>query len=245
VTGSAVLVDAWLQVILYPWEPSPAMLKAVLVAHADDLYGGKDWLPKVAGYQPDYEPLEHSPSLPQGWGRVDLDTLIPDGGGAALGRVFYREDHETSGVERRFSGGLTTWSDNLEIVDPNQDLIVVMAYTDAAGSEGATTAAVNNLNLTVVDGWGPGASHYYGNKFESGGFYSVRFPGSIGWALPDHLNNVEVIRVPAGEIDDDGFSVAVYAATLGGVGVPGLDGGAFNQDFALYIINAQEAGGGQ
>jgi len=39
--------------------------------------------------------------------------------------------------------------------------------------------------------------------------------------------------------------VADFAATLGWVGVPGLDGGAYNQDFALYIINAQQAGGGQ
>ncbi len=244
VTGSAVLVDAWLRSQPTPIEASPAMLKAMLVAHADDLYEGKDWLPEVA-YQTGFEILGHSPSAPQGWGRVNLNTLIPDNGGTPSGRLFYDEDHETVNVQRRFSGSLTTWSDNLEVADSNKDVIVVLAYTDKAGALGASTAAVNNLNLQVVDGGGPSASRYYGNKFILGTEYSRRFPGFIGWAWPDSLNNVEVIRIPTGEIVDEDFTVVVSAATLGGVGVPGLDGGGNNQDFALYVVNAFQEGGGQ
>ncbi len=244
VTGSAVLVDAWLQANLAPWKPSPAMLKAMLVAHAADLFGGKDWLPKVAGFELDYLPIEHSPSAPQGWGRLNLDALIPDLGGLPAGRWFLDEDHRTVGVERRFSGSLTSWSESLEVVDPNNAVIVVLAFTDAAGTLGASNAAVNNLNLSVVDGGGFRASRYFGNQFIPGSKYSKRL-GPVFYFAQDFLNNVEVIRIPPNEIVNDDFSVLVSVGTLGGVGVPGLDGGAFNQDFALYIVNAQVAGGGQ
>jgi len=245
VTGSAVLIDAWYKAN-YPSQddPSPALLKAMLIAHADDLVGGLDWLPEVTGDESTPPVLEHSPSTPQGWGRVNLDVLLPDGGGPAIGRLLYDEDDGSvpGNVERRFSGSLTLWTENLQVVEPTEDLILVLAYTDAPGSLGAGLALVNNLDLMIVDGSGPGSSKYYGNKFEVGDFYSERFPGSLGWGAPDHINNVEVIRVPGEDIDNGDFSIRVSAETLGGVGVPAHDNGAFNQDFALYIVNAVGAG---
>lgn len=48
------------------------------------------------------------------------------------------------------------------------------------------------------------------------------------------------IRVPGAELVGGGFTVRVTAPELNAVGVPGLDGGAFNQDFALYVVNAEE-----
>lgn len=248
VTGSAFLIDAWYREN-FPQEndPSPALLKAMLVAHAEDLDGGLDWLPVTTGVQGTPDDLEHSPSPPQGWGRVNLDVLIPDGGGPSSGRLFHDQDDadpsQGETVERRFiQGVLSQWSQSLQVVQTGQDVILVMAYTDAPGSVGATTPAVNNLNLAVIDGGGPGASRYYGNKFDTGNSYSRRFPGYIGWALPDSLNNVEVIRIRPNEIVNNDFTVVVSAGTLGGVGVPSLDGGVHNQDFALYIINAEEVG---
>jgi hypothetical protein len=50
---------------------------------------------------------------------------------------------------------------------------------------------------------------------------------------------VEVIRVPAGAVTGS-FSLSVTAAAITYKAVPGLDGGAPNQDFALYVHNATQ-----
>ena len=63
VTGAAVLAEAWyFYTIGGELElPSPAMIKAMLVAHADSLTGGTDHWPPTTS-------LGHSPSMAQGWG---------------------------------------------------------------------------------------------------------------------------------------------------------------------------------
>jgi hypothetical protein len=56
----------------------------------------------------------------------------------------------------------------------------------------------------------------------------------------DVLNNVEVINVaPARFVTTANrtFTVRVWAAVLNGVGVPGASFGAYNQDYALVVLN--------
>lgn len=50
-------------------------------------------------------------------------------------------------------------------------------------------------------------------------------------------NTVELIRIPAGEIINGDFTVEVVPA-VSAKAVPGLDGSGANQDFALYVYNA-------
>ena len=238
VTGAAILVDAWYR---YPFgdNPSPAMIKAMLVAHAADL-GGAD----ESGIDRNTDQaLPHSPSLAQGWGRLELDSLFSPG--VSTYRV--DEDHRSGGVmnPRRFRGATTTWSVNLVVDDPDRDVIIAMVFTDAPGTPSAEYPAVNDLNLVAVDGSGILSSRYYGNRFVSGGYYSRRYSPWEALLARDAVNNVEVIRFPASEVTDEDFSIEVQAWTLAGQAVPGLDGlGVPNQDFALYVVNASTAGGG-
>lgn len=57
----------------------------------------------------------------------------------------------------------------------------------------------------------------------------------------DRHNTVEVIRVPAGELTGS-FVVRVKATAVVAKAVPWLDGGGSspNQDFALYVFNANQ-----
>ena len=78
---------------------------------------------------------------------------------------------------------------------------------------------------------------YWGNHFVKSGWYSqaTLSPPSH---IPDSHNNVEVIRVPAGTLTTN-FTIRVSARTIAENAVPGCDSGASNQDWALYVYNAE------
>ncbi len=194
------------------------MVKALLVAHADDLEGGTDWL---TGYA-----IGRSPWLPQGWGRVNLDGLIQ----RSVSIVTLDEDHAPSPVRRLTRSG-QYWTVSLEVARPDTDVIVALAYTDRYAMVNASPLTVNDLDLMVVTS----SYCYAGNKFYPSGYSS---PGCTAF---DSHNNVELVRIPAGGIPGGSFTVEVAARSLGGKAVPGLDAG-FNQDFALYVYNAREGG---
>ena len=244
VTGAAILIDAWYSDEFYGLvHASPALIKAMLVAHAANLgpfpfgEGGIDRYTNQA--------LPHSPSLAQGWGRLELDGLFSP----AAATVIIDEDHRTSPPgpydppERRFRNSITSWSMNFDVDDPDEDVIIVMAFTDAPGTPGAQYPHVNNVDIRVIDNNPPGSkwptARYNGNFFQSAGPYSARVNFIGGFAsYTDAINNVEVIRIPAGDLTDDDFTIEVIAAGLNGQAIPGLDGGVPNQDFALYVFNA-------
>lgn len=217
VTGAAVLAETWYYYNNGSTLPSPAMIKAMLVAHADDLAGGVD--------QATGQPVGVSPEMNQGWGRVNLDNLFQD----QVDVRFFDEDHTIGGARRFTSLGAPGWTVNLDVDDQGSDVLVVLAFTDRFAAAGAYILRVNDLDLYVIDG----AYKYQGNLFKSNGY---TYRGTSMW-LPDFDNNVEVIRIPAGEIVNGDFAVEVVAH-LSAKAVPGLDGGMANQDFALYVYNA-------
>ncbi len=246
-TGSAVLVDAWFGYSA-GYHPSPALIKAMLVAHAANLgpspfgEGGIDRYTNQA--------LPHSPSLAQGWGRLELDGLFSP----PAATVIIDEDHRTSPPgpydppERRFRNSINTWTESYSVDQTSQDVIIVMAFTDAPGTPGAQYPHVNNIDVRVIDNNPPGSkwptARYNGNFFQSPGPYSARVNFIGGFvSYTDAVNNVEVIRIPAGDLTDNDFTIEVVAQGLNDQAVPGLDGGVPNQDFALYVINAVAQGG--
>ncbi len=216
ITGAAVLAEAW-----YYYEngytlPSPAMIKAMLVAHADDIQGGTDNVTS--------QTIGRAPWLSQGWGRVNLDNLFqcPDD------VRFFDEDHTVGGA-RRFTSGEGSWTVNLTVDNANHGVIVALVFTDRYAAAGAYALKVNDLDVYVIDG----AYSYQGNDFKSDG-YTFRATGH--W-LPDDANNIELIRIPAGEIVNNDFTIEVVPY-VSAKAVPGLDGAQSNQDFALYVVNA-------
>lgn len=218
VAGSAVLADTWYYNRNGGSFPSPAMLKAMLVAHADDLIGGID---KVTG-----NPIPiHRPSFEQGWGRVNLDKLFQ----TTVPVKYYDQDATPQGL-RRFIPGKGSWTVNLQVANPTKEVILVLAFTDRYAQENAGTLSVNNVDLYVLDGgW-----QYQGNDFLADGF--TRRAQSSGY--PDWDNTVEMIRIRPGEVVNGDFTVEVVPG-VNAKAVPGLDGSSPNQDFALYIYNAQ------
>ncbi|MBP7799819.1 MAG: S8 family serine peptidase [Thermoanaerobaculaceae bacterium] len=217
VTGAAVLADTWFYRRQGNVFPSPAMIKAMLIAHADDMFGGQD---RYTGSS-----LPHNPVDAKGWGRVNLDKLFQ----TQTSVVFLDEDHTSQGA-RRFVPGEPSWTASFSVASQQKDIIAVLVWTDRYALTNASGTLVNNLDLYVIDG----SMSYQGNVFNSQG-YTYRASGH--W-FPDTENNVEVIRIPAGEIADGGFTVEVVPS-INLKAVPTLDGTQPNQDFALYIFNAR------
>ncbi len=227
VTGAAVLAERWYQAKTGLNPVSPAMVKAMLVAHAEDLYylNGQT---KVWGTDlMDGAALSYRPQKPQGWGRINLDRLFQ----SSVGVRFFDEDHGLTPV-RRFTAGAGSWSIGLQVANSSKDVIVVMAFTDAPASVGASPLKVNDLDLVIRNG----SYNYSGNYFDSSG-YSVRIP--LGLLFRDPNNNVEMVRIRPGEIAGGSFTLEVQPTAVSAKAVPGLDGPSANQDFALYVYNVQ------
>ncbi len=225
VTGAAVLADAWYYwEMAYPEIASPAMIKALLVAHADTLAGGTDYYPS-----PD-ETLGDSPSPPQGWGRVNLSGLFQDD----YAFVVIDEDHASTPV-RRFTDDTDYWSDVFVVDDSTEHIIIVLAFTDYFSEPNASGGLkVNDIDLKAYS-TGLVSKTYWGNYFGSNWYSNNAL--SIPRYIPDPRNTVEVIRIPANAITGQ-FTIRVSARTIDENAVPGLDSGDPNQDWALYVHNA-------
>lgn len=187
-TGAAVPENAF--------EPSGALLKAVLVNASQDMTG-------MVGY----------PGLQEGWGRVRLD-----------GALFLPGDATTSIVrDVRNADGFTTGqqTDLLVTVQAGPPLHVTLAWTDAPAAANASFAPINNLDLVVIPPDGDPA--YLGNDFASG--ESVRGGSAdsvnnleqviVGEPAP----GVWTVRVVATGVNVGTQGYALVVA--GGVGEPG------------------------
>ena len=146
VTGGVVLLRRWFR-DRYQVNPSPAMIKAMLVAHAADLHGGYDHLMN--------EVMPHSPSMAQGWGRVDMGSL------------FGTDQSEVDLIDQtvHLSSGQRVWY-KLEVVDPSEPAVIVLTWSDAPAQPNATSLLVNDLILRAHDPYHGGAG-YQGNLFAS------------------------------------------------------------------------------
>jgi hypothetical protein len=134
VAGVASLAYRWMQ-DNHGITPSPAMMKAYLMAHPTYLTGlnANDTLP----------------SNKQGFGMPNMSLLFED-----TNRLLV--DQSTT-----FDNSGETWTWAGKVNDPTKPVRVALAYTDAPGAVGVTSPQVNDLNLSVeVDG-----SNYIGNVF--------------------------------------------------------------------------------
>jgi hypothetical protein len=123
--------------------PSPALVKAYLIAHAAYVTGSG------AG--------DDLPGAAQGYGRPDMGRLFDDLGKVLIDQTEVFDD----------SGEL--WRLHVVVDDPAEPLRVVLAYTDQAGAIGASPR-VNDLDLTVaVDGVAAAGNHFDGPFSAAGG----------------------------------------------------------------------------
>lgn len=158
IAGSAALVTQWYN-DTHGVFPSPAMVKASMIAGATPL-PGYTW-----------------PDNNQGWGRVNVSRTVNEG--PAFRHLSWDQETPLSatGVDnvtyRIFSGG-------------DEELKVVLVWSDVPGTTSSAKALINDLDLEVR---APDGTLLRGNSIQGG--YSV-----VGTAR-DSGNNTEVVRVRA------------------------------------------------
>lgn len=166
VTGSAALfIEAYRNLSAARGassDPSPALVKAALLASGKDLAGNRDAIGLTLGHRPDAK---------QGWGRPQLNLLVE-----AMPQSLY---YDTPVV---FDSSGEVWQVPLEVIDSLKPVTLALVWTDApgAGLGGVTPAWCNDLDLRVeYDG-----QSYFGNQVGSNGW-------SQAGGLADFRNNSE------------------------------------------------------
>ena len=151
------------------------------------------------------------PNTSEGWGRLNMKFMIDPT--VAVRRIDQTTVLTAPGDFLSFSGSVS---------DTSKPIRVALVWTDPPAA--ADPALVNDLNLSVT----VGGTTYKGNVFSGG--------NSITGGAFDTLNNVEMVRLPAGTPGGTTVSVTVTAAALNGDGVLG-DADVTDQHFALVVYN--------
>ena len=203
--GVASLHYWWLENVHLVPSPSPALIKAYMIAHPTYLTGisANDTLP----------------SNNQGYGMPNLETAFDD----TVRTILDQDTTPVASGGRLFNNTGEVFSLSVTVVDNANPVRVVLVYTDAYGAVG-TSPQVNDLNLTVT----LGASTYLGNEFS--GQWSVT-GGTADAAnnyeavfLPAGASGTMVVTVTAQGINGDGipnlgdatdqdFALVVYNAS--------------------------------
>jgi Subtilase family/N-acetylmuramoyl-L-alanine amidase len=181
--GACALLVEWWRRHNDGEDPSPAMVRALLVNAAEPIKAGG--------------PI---PNARQGWGRLNLDNVLCDD----LHRTYVdqKELLTEAGEER-------TWS--LHVSDPSRPVKVTLAWTDPPGNVGTGTrdisAIVNKLLLTVE----AGGRRYRGNRFQNGASVADDAPVSVGQR--EGWDNLQNVFLPAGNDGALTVKVAALALT--------------------------------
>jgi subtilisin family serine protease len=213
VTGVAAHVRQWF-LNRGTNNPAPSLIKAALIATADDL----------GGLGP--SGIDHRPSPLQGWGRVDLNRAV-----ASTAGRFWVNESDTPGLK---TGDSFAWT--LRIGDASQDVYIVLAWSDPPSTTAlgnSQVALVNSLRLEVGDT----CCLFMGNDFnkvvtgtDDGYSYHFTFgpPGP-----PDSINNVQAVFVRGGSYQQ-GQPLAIQVT---GQNVTDVSRGP--QRFSVYAYNLQ------
>jgi hypothetical protein len=170
-----------------PGDPSPALVKAALLAAARDLHGNQDADGATMGHRPDSK---------QGWGRLDLRALVSQPAGSVLYFDQARIFEETG----------ENWLREIVPVHPSEPMRVMLVWTDAPGHGlgGDTPAWNNDLDLVVE----AGGDSYLGNVFGGDGWSATGGAADTGnnaegvfFAVPPER---ATIRVVAANLNSDG-----------------------------------------
>ena len=207
---SALLIEWWRQ--RTGQTPSPAMVKALLINGAIDMFGG----PNGSGGT-----LAHIPNSQQGWGRVSLENVVVQAPASDRGpKVFSDQRHAFTANGQQFTIRVAP-------VDTARPMRVTLVWTDSPGAAGANPALMNDLDLEVINSVG---TLFKGNVFANG--------FSISGGSADALNNVECVYLqnPSGV-----YEITVVASNLRANARPPFDAATPWQDFALVVDNAEYA----
>ncbi len=166
--------------------PSPALLKALLIAGARAAGSAYNF------HQPDNRNYE-------GWGLVNLPNSLPAtiqtnfSGGAKASSIFLQDQSPTNALA---TGDSHTFHLTLQ-TNNTVTLRVTLAWTDPPGNPAAAIKLVNSLELVVTNLDDPtNPVIYYGNDIPAGGFFNTPEPATNAVSV-DAVNNVQNILIPA------------------------------------------------
>lgn len=191
VAGSAILVRQYFEEGFWPTgqanpadalQPSAALVKATLIASADNMAGS--------------DTHGDRPNNTQGWGRVNLDAALSFPGDPesllVLSGTDVQDGFAASGEERVF---------DLHLPDQQGPFRVVLVWTDPPAAAGASEALINDLDLTVeLRG---GVVYSGGGSFVAGA--SIPHSGS-----PDRVNNTEAVLLDRGQAGNATVRVSAH-----------------------------------
>lgn len=176
--GAAAVMIQYFREMSGGKNPSPSLLKALLISSATDM--DDDY-----GTQP-------APNYDEGWGRIWLPEVIE------ADRIFLCENQSVllqQGEE---------WSRNVLIQSSEEPLKITLAYTDVPGLPSTVLSLVNDLDLRVT---APDGMVYYGNQFLDGvsqpGSSPDRRNNVEGLYLPEPMPGMYRVSVLAYRVSED------------------------------------------
>jgi hypothetical protein len=153
------------------------------------------------------------PNGNEGWGRINMQFMLRTG-------VPMKFVNETSHLMSPGQNVVYTGF----VSDLAKPIKVALVWTDPPAAPNANPALVNNLDLTVSIG----GTTYRGNVFSNG--------NSTTGGTGDTLNNIEMVRLPAGIAAGTPVTITVSSAALNGDGILG-NADLTDQHFALAAYN--------
>jgi hypothetical protein len=194
VAGVASLYTYWLENTYSLAAPSPALIKAYLIAHPVYLtgVGANDTLP----------------SNSQGYGMPDMSL------------AFEQTDRHLVDQSVVLDNSGETWTFTGGVPDPAKPVRIVLAYTDQAGAIGVSPQ-VNNLDLTIeVGGETYVGNHFTGAWSEMGGtadtnnnYEAIFLPAGVSGGIDITItaSNIAGDGVPnSGDSTDQDFALVCY-----------------------------------
>lgn len=218
VTGCCALLTEWWRSRHSDRDPSPAMLKALLINGAD---------PIAAGRTRKRAPGKSFPNNLQGWGVVNLSNVVdaPDHfepESARGARLAFDQERPMlcPGEQHEF---------RVRACLPDRPMRITLVWTDAPGDTNNGPTLRNDLDLEV-QGCTTG-THYVGNDFLDA--FSRPFPPEHA-IMPESLHNVECVYV---QEPSEPYDVVIRASRLVQNARYPFDSAGW-QDYALVIDNA-------
>ena len=199
IAGAVALVRQWLVDSKGIANPSAALMKALLINGARDMTPGQYGTGSM-------QEVTARPDCSQGFGHINLFGSLSPGEGNFL-----------SFVTNQFTATGNSFTTNIVVRRPGAGLYAItLVWQDYPGAEGAATALVNDLDLTVTS---PSGIVYY--------------PNNLGG--PDHVNNVEFIEFAATETGK--YEVRVNACNIAKITGVGF------QPYALVMRGPRDVDG--
>jgi hypothetical protein len=203
--GAAALIQQY-YTSSYGAEPTPAMMKAMMVSGARMVNS----LRYRFAYDSAFATL-----VDQGYGMLDVRRSVDGPRIHDTDEVILLDEGQTTPL-----GTAEVFQRQIQLNAGEGGLKIALAWTDPAGTPGNAFQLVNDLDLILL---APGGGGYLGNQYELEGIHSRKFV-TPDPALGDEYNNVEVISLRDAPLGT--YTVQVRGYQVGGA----------RQPFALVIM---------